>query len=63
MSNRVLHYDGGSLQRPDSAAVLADEVEVITFHPSCFEFDGSWRADVIAMMEELINTYKVGLDA
>lgn len=52
-------FDGGSLTRPDSAAIaipnegdasprFADDL--VTFHPDCFTADGQFRPEVKAWM-------------
>ena len=57
-------YDGGSLHRPDFAAIaipnednasprFADDL--ITFHPECFDETGNFRPEVIAWLKALVN--------
>lgn len=57
-------YDGGSLHRPDYAAIAipneGDESprfadELVTFHPECFDETGNFRPEVIAWLKALAN--------
>ena len=59
-----LDFDFGSLMRPDYGAILEAgtvATELVTFHPLAFNHDGTWRADVIAMLAELVADARRGV--
>lgn len=54
-------YDGGSLHRPDYAAIAipnGDDAaryadDLVTFHPECFDAQGAFRPEVLVWLRAL----------
>ena len=56
MATLVLNFDGGSLMRPDSAAIITPNgTEVVTFSAMCFDENGEWRPEVVAALREAVS--------
>ncbi len=54
--DRTTHgWDGGSLGRPDYGALVdKHNEELVTFHASCFNDDGSFKKSILAELASII---------